>query len=89
MLTYLSKDAAAQRADKRNKQVTFKNCAPFASCISKINNTLVDNAKYLDVIPIRISSSILLMYHLVEYSENYSKHQQVYGSITKIFLVIR
>ena len=27
-----------------NKTVMFKNCAPFNSCITKINNTQVDNA---------------------------------------------
>ena len=26
-----------------------KNCAPFTSCISRINNTQVDNAQYIDV----------------------------------------
>ena len=29
-----------------NKKVIFKNCAPFISCISKINNVDIDNAKY-------------------------------------------
>ena len=32
-------DAAERNADARNKKVTFKNCAPFTGCISKINNT--------------------------------------------------
>ena len=32
-------DAAATRADERDKGVAFKNCAPFTNCISKINNT--------------------------------------------------
>ena len=31
-----------------NKKVTFKNCAPFTNCISKINNTQIDNAEYID-----------------------------------------
>ena len=31
-------------ANNSNKKVIFKNCAPFADCISKINNTQVDNA---------------------------------------------
>ena len=32
-------DAAAERTDERDEGVTFKNCAPFTKCISKINNT--------------------------------------------------
>ena len=29
---------------RRSKKLTFKNHAPFRSCISKINNTFIDNA---------------------------------------------
>ena len=47
------------------KEVVFKNCASFTDCISEINNTEIDNAKYIDV--------IMLMYNLIEYSDNYSK----------------
>ena len=36
---------AVRRADERDKGVTFKNCAPFNKCISRINNTEIDNAK--------------------------------------------
>ena len=32
-------DAAEKQADKRNKQVIFKNCTPFADYISETNNT--------------------------------------------------
>ena len=28
----------------------FKNCARFTDCISEINNTQVDNAKYTDIV---------------------------------------
>ena len=48
-----------------NKKVIFKNCAPFTNCISKINNTQVDNAKDIDI--------VMSMYNLIEYSDNYSK----------------
>ena len=34
-------DVAAQNADARIKQVTFKSCAPFTDSISKINDTQV------------------------------------------------
>ena len=49
----------------RNKKVIFKNCGPFTSCISKINNTQIDNAEYIDI--------VMPMYNLIEYSDNYSK----------------
>ena len=58
-------DAAAERADERDKGVTFKNCAPFTKCISGINNTDIDNAHDIDI--------VMPMYNLIEYSENYSK----------------
>ena len=48
-----------------DKKLAFKNNAPFTSCISKINNTLIDNAKDLDV--------VMPMYNLLEYSKNYRK----------------
>ena len=37
---------AARQADERNKEIIFKNYAPFTNCISKINNTQVDNEKF-------------------------------------------
>ena len=43
------------------KKLAFKNNAPFTSCISKINNTLIDNAEDLDV--------VMPMYNLIEYSK--------------------
>ena len=56
-------DAAA--ANNTNKKEIFKNCAPFTNCISKINNTQIDNAKY--------SNIVMPMYNLIEYSDHYSK----------------
>ena len=50
---------------KRNKEVTFKNNAPFINCISKINGVKIDNAEDLDV--------VMPMYNLREYSKNYKK----------------
>ena len=43
-------DDAAKRIDGSNKGVIFKNCAPFTDCISKINNTKVDNAEDMHVV---------------------------------------
>ena len=51
-------------ANKRNKKLTFKNNAPFRSCISKINNAFLDNAEDLDI--------VIPMYNLLEYNDNYS-----------------
>ena len=56
---------AARQADKRDKSVIFKNCASFTKCISRINNTDIDNAKDIDI--------VMPMYNLIEYSDNYSK----------------
>ena len=58
-------NAAAERADERDKGATFKNCAPFTKCISRINNTDIDNAHDIDI--------AMPMYNLIEYSDNYSK----------------
>ena len=57
--------AAGAAANNTNKKVIFKNCAPFTNCISEINNTQVDNAKYIDI--------VMPMYNLIEYSNNFSK----------------
>ena len=56
-------DGAA--ANNTNKKVIFKNCAPFTNCISKINNTQIDNAEYINI--------VMPMYNLIEYSDNYWK----------------
>ena len=50
---------------KRNKEVTFKNNAPFINCILKIKGIKIDNAEDLDV--------VMPMYNLLEYSKNYRK----------------
>ena len=55
-------DAPAERADERAKGVTFKNCASFTKCISRINNTDIDNAKDIDI--------VMPMYNLIECSDN-------------------
>ena len=57
--------AAGVAVNNNNKKVIFKNCAPFTNCISKINNTQIDNAKDIDI--------VMPMYNLIEYSDNYAK----------------
>ena len=44
--------------NKRNKNLSFKSNAPFRSCISKINNAYVGNAKDLDI--------AMAIYNLIE-----------------------
>ena len=50
--------------NRRNKKLIFKNNAPFRSCITKINNTFVENAEKLRI--------VMPMYNLLKYSDNYS-----------------
>ena len=64
-ITGAGDDDAAKRLDERNKGVIFKNCAPFTKCISRINNTDIDNAQDIDI--------VMPMYNLIEYSHDYSK----------------
>ena len=45
------------------KKLAFENNAPFTSCILIINNALIDNAKYLDI--------VMLICNLIEYKKNY------------------
>ena len=42
-------DAGAAVNDA-NKKVGFNNCAPFPSCITKINNTQIDYAEDIDIV---------------------------------------
>ena len=42
----------------------FKNCAPFRTCITQINETFVDEAKHINI--------TMPMYNLIEYKYNYS-----------------
>ena len=48
-----------------DRRLSLKNNAPFISCISKINDKLVENAEDLDI--------AMSMYNLLEYSKNYEK----------------
>ena len=64
-ITGAGANADTSQADERDKGVTFKNCAPFTKCISRINNTDIDNAQDINI--------VMPMYNLIEYSDNYSK----------------
>ena len=51
-------------ADDNNRNVAFKNCAPFSTCTSRINDVFVDEINHIYI--------AMPMYNLIEYSNNYS-----------------
>ena len=55
--------AAGNENDQAEKNVAFKNNAPFKSGISKIKGTLTDKAEDLVI--------VILTYNILEYSQNY------------------
>ena len=63
-----------------NKNLVFKNNAPFINCTTKINGTKIDDAEDLDV--------VMRMYNLLEYSKNYKKEHKACGIIIEINQVI-
>ena len=73
-ITGAGDNAGERQADERDKGVTFKNCDPFTKCISRINNTDIDNAHDIDI--------VMPMYNVIEYSDNYSKTS---GSLWKYY----
>ena len=44
-------------------QVAFKNCLPFTKCITKIDETEIDDAKNFDL--------VMPMYSLIEHNSNH------------------
>ena len=62
-VTVANTEAAA--ANKCNERLIFKSYAVFIKCLSRINNTAVDDAKDIDL--------VMPMCNLVEYSDKYSK----------------
>ena len=48
-----------------NTDVAFKNCAPFSTCTTKINDVFVDEANHIYI--------AMPMYNLIEYNDNYSR----------------
>ena len=66
--------AAAADPNNRNKKVIFKNGEPFTNSISKINNTQLNNAEYIDI--------VMPVYNLI-----IRKHLKAYGNIVKKHLL--
>ena len=75
-ITGAADDAAARQADRRDKGVEFKNCAPFTNYISEINNTQIDNVKDIDI--------VMPMYNFINIAINMQKNLEVYGNITEM-----
>ena len=65
--------AAAANA---NTRLALKNCAPFTKCNLEINDEHVDTAENLDI--------VMPMYNLIEYSDNYQIHPQLFININEM-----
>ena len=64
-ITVTANAGANNIRDKKNRPLILKNNAPFTSCITRINNELIEDADDLDI--------VIPMYNLLEYSKNYKK----------------
>ena len=62
-ITVTANAAANNIRDKKDRKLIIKNNAPFVSCITRINNELIEDADDLDIV----------MYSLLEYCKNYRK----------------
>ena len=67
VLTITVPNTAAEAAAVNNtiRKAIYKNCALFTNCITKINNTQVDEAQDFDI--------VMTMYNLTENSDAYLK----------------
>ena len=61
----ISTVAGNQLRDRQNRPLILKDNAPFVSCITRINNELIEDADDLDI--------VMPMYNLLEYIKNYRK----------------
>ena len=59
-----------------NTKVAFKNFAPFTKWVTHINVEHVDNPDNHDI--------VMPMYNLIEYSNNYSELEEVYGILKEM-----
>ena len=76
----LAKTNGREIINKRNRFLAFKNNAAFTSCISKINNVLIDNAEDLDI--------VISMYSLLENSKNYRKNNSKSLELLQRYLIM-
>ena len=64
-ITVDNKTAQGQPNNGANKKVIFKNYASFTKCISRINNTQINDTHDIDV--------VMPTYNVIDYSHTYSK----------------
>ena len=64
-ITVTANAGANNIRNKKDRKLILKNNAPFVSCITRINNELIEDADDLDI--------AMPMYNLLEYSKNYRK----------------
>ena len=65
-----------------NADVALKNRAQFSTCKIEIKDVFIGEANH-------IYNIAMHMYNLIEYSDNYQVHQEVYGSLKEMkFLLI-
>ena len=64
-ITVTAPEGANNIRDKKDRPLMSKNNAPFVSCITRINDELIEDADDLDV--------VMHVYNLLEYSKNYRK----------------
>ena len=88
-ITEAGNHAVERQADKRNKEVTFKNFVSFTDCRSKINNTQVDNVKDAVMPMCNIAIIIQNVYQEVYGSTIDMKQLEIIMAILLIFLVRR
>ena len=67
-ISMLRSDVTRPNNNVYAKKLAFKNNTSFVSCISKVINTLIDNAEDLDI--------VMVMYNLIECSKNYPKTKE-------------
>ena len=63
--TVTASAGASNIRDTKNRPLILKNKAPFISCITKINDELIEDPEDLD--------RVMSMYNLLEYSKSYKK----------------
>ena len=75
-ITFRETAAVSESNDIIDEKVMFENCAPLNNCISRIKNTQEDDVRDIDV--------VIPMHNLIQYSDNYSKLLEFYGSIVEM-----
>ena len=62
-ITIVNTAAAGEAVNNADKMVIFKNYWPFTSCISRTNNSQIDDSQSINI--------VMSMFNLIEYSDNY------------------